>query len=145
MSANSKLTVATHALAWMALNERQGCELTTSDQIANSVKTNPVVIRRLMSEMSKAGLIESRRGAGAGWRLARSPETISLWDIDKALGPEATFAMHRNEPSDSCPIARGIRPALLPVYARVDDAIRRELASTSLAEVLRDTLSVSGA
>jgi hypothetical protein len=52
--------------------------------------------------------------------------------------------LHRNEPSDSCPIARGIRPALTPVYARVDDAVRRQLAATSLAEVLRDTLSVSG-
>jgi Rrf2 family protein len=145
VSANSKLTIAAHALAWMALNERQGAALTTSGQIANSVKTNPVVIRRLMSEMGKAGLIESRRGAGAGWRLAKRPEEISLWDINEALGSEPAIALHRNEPSDSCPIARGIRPALTPVYARVDNAIRRELAGTSLAEVLRDTLSVSGA
>jgi Rrf2 family protein len=144
VSANSKLTIAAHALAWMALNDRQGAKLTTSDQIANSVKTNPVVIRRLMSELGKAGLIESRRGAGAGWRLAKRPEEISLWDINEALGSESTFALHRNEPSDSCPIARGIRPALTPVYARVDDAVRRQLATTSLAEVLRDTLSVSG-
>lgn len=143
MSANSKLTIATHALAWMALNERQGAELTTSDQIANSVKTNPVVIRRLMSDMGRSGLIESRRGAGAGWRLAKRPEEISLGDINEALGPEAAFAMHRNEPSGSCPIARGIRPALTPAYARVDDAVRRELAGTSLAEVLRDTLDAS--
>ena len=145
MSANSRLTIATHALAWMALNERGGAELTTSEQIAGSVKTNPVVIRRLMSEMGKAGLISSRRGANAGWRLAKAPEAISLRDIDDALGAEATFAMHRNEPSAICPVARGIRPALAPVYARVDDAVRRELAATSLADVLRDTLGVDGA
>ncbi|MFI5891121.1 Rrf2 family transcriptional regulator [Actinoplanes sp. NPDC051513] len=145
MSANSKLTIATHALAWMALNERLGGKFATSDQIANSVATNPVVIRRLMSEMAKAGLIETQRGPSAGWRLARTPEDISLWDINEALGPEAAFALHRNEPSASCPIARGIRPALTPIYARVDDAIRRELAGTRLADVLRDTLTVSGA
>jgi Rrf2 family protein len=145
VSANSKLTIATHALAWMALNERDGAELTTSEQIAISVKTNPVVIRRLMSEMGKAGLVRTRRGAHSGWRLAKAPEAISLRDIDEALGPEATFAMHRNEPSANCPIARGIRPALAPVYARVDDAVRRELAATSLADVLRNTLGVNGA
>ena len=145
MGANSRLTIATHALAWMALHERGGAELTTSEQIAGSVKTNPVVIRRLMSEMGKAGLISSRRGAGAGWRLAKAPEAISLRDIDDALGGEAAFAMHRNEPSAICPVARGIRPALAPVYARVDDAVRRELAATSLADVLRDTLGVDGA
>ncbi|MFJ6088425.1 Rrf2 family transcriptional regulator [Streptomyces sp. NPDC092369] len=145
MSANSRLTIATHALAWMALNERGGAQLTTSEQIAGSVKTNPVVIRRLMSEMGKAGLISSRRGANAGWKLAKAPEAISLRDIDDALGAEAAFAMHRNEPSAICPVARGIRPALAPVYARVDDAVRRELAATSLADVLRDTLGVDGA
>ena len=129
----------------MALHERGGAELTTSEQIAGSVKTNPVVIRRLMSEMGKAGLISSRLGANAGWRLAKAPEAISLRDIDDALGAEATFAMHRNEPSAICPVARGIRPALAPVYARVDDAVRRELAATSLADVLREALGADGA
>jgi len=145
VSANSKLTIATHALAWMTLNEHLGGKFATSEQIAKSVATNPVVIRRLMSEMAKSGLIETQRGPGAGWRLARAPEDISLWDINEALGAEAAFALHRNEPSESCPVARGIRPALTPVYARVDDAIRRELAGTRLADVLRDTLTVSGA
>jgi DNA-binding IscR family transcriptional regulator len=87
-------------------------------------------------------LISSRRGAGAGWRLARPVTEISLRDIDDALGADPMFAMHRNEPSAVCPVAVGIRPALKPVYARVDDAVRRELARTSLADVLRDTLTV---
>lgn len=140
MTANSRLTVATHALAWMASHERLGGQWTTSEQIAGSVKTNPVVIRRLMSELGKAGVIESRRGPGAGWRLTRPPERITLAEVDDALGAEPAFAMHRNEPSAICPVAQGIRPALTPVYARVDAAIRRELERTTLAEVLHDTL-----
>ena len=99
----------------------------------------------LFTEAVRAGAISSRRGANAGWQLAKAPEAISLRDIDDALGAEAAFAMHRNEPSAICPVARGIRPALAPVYARVDDAVRRELAATSLADVLRDTLGVDGA
>jgi DNA-binding IscR family transcriptional regulator len=113
VSANSRLTIAVHALTWMALHEREGAGLSTSDQIA----------------------------AGAGWRLARPAGEITLLDIEDALGPEPAFALHRNEPSPACPVARGIRPALSPVYARVDAAVRRELAATSLAGVLRDTLA----
>lgn len=140
MSANSRLTIATHALAWMASNEHLGATSTTSDQIARSVRTNPVVIRRLMSEMVKAGLVVSERGRGSGWRLARPTDRITLREVDEALGSESAFAMHRNEPSPICPIAQGIRPALAPVYARVDDAIRAELERTTLADVLRDTV-----
>ncbi len=140
MGANSRLTIATHALAWMAGNEHMGADWTTSEQMANSVRTNPVVIRRLMAQLEKGGLVESRRGPGAGSRLAHAPAEITLRQIDEALGPDATFAMHRNEPSPICPIAQGIRPALAPVYARVDEAVRRELARTTLADVLHDTL-----
>ena len=140
MSANSRLTIATHALAWMAGHEHTGADWTTSEQIAGSVRTNPVVIRRLMAQLEKGGLVESRRGPGAGSRLARSPDEITLRQIDEALGTNATFAMHRNEPSPICPIAHGIRPALAPVYERVADAVRRELERTTLADVLHDTL-----
>lgn len=143
MSANSRMTIATHALAWMASHERLGGEWTTSEQMAGSVKTNPVVIRRLMGELGDAGIVESRRGPGAGWRLTRRPDRITLAHIAEALGPEPAFAMHRNEPSAICPIAQGIRPALAPVYERVDAAIRRELERTTLADVLSDTLAVS--
>jgi DNA-binding IscR family transcriptional regulator len=138
MSANSRLTVCTHALAWMASHERLGGEWTTSEQLAASVKTNPVVIRRMMSDLVKAGLLRS--GPGAGWRLTRTPERITLGEIASAIGPEPMFAMHRNEPSPICPIAQGIRPALAPIYARVDAAVQRELELTTLAEVLQSTL-----
>ncbi len=38
MAANSRMTVAVHALAWMALAQRQGHAVLTSDQVAASVK-----------------------------------------------------------------------------------------------------------
>jgi Rrf2 family protein len=126
----------------MAGNEQMGADWATSEQIAGSVRTNPVVIRRLMAQLEKAGLVKSRRGPRAGSRLARTPDQITLRQIDDALGSDSMFAMHRNEPSPICPIAQGIRPALAPVYARVDDAVRRELERTSLADVLRDTINV---
>jgi Rrf2 family protein len=142
LAANSRMTIAVHALAWLALAQRQGHAVLTSSQVAASVNTNPVIIRRCLGELRRAGLAEVRHGAGAGWRLARAPEEITLLAVHDAVGPEPPFGLHRAEPNLECPVGRGIRPALSQVYGQVDQAMRRELASVSVSDVLRDTLRV---
>jgi Rrf2 family protein len=142
MSANSRLTIAVHALAWLALARRRGRELLTSDQVAASINTNPVIVRRSLGELRRAGLVEVRHGAGAGWRLARPPEQITLLSVYEAVESTPLFGMHRTEPNQECPVGRGIRPALSQVYDGVELAVRRELAATTIAEVLDRTLAV---
>ncbi|HEY2793933.1 MAG TPA: Rrf2 family transcriptional regulator [Micromonosporaceae bacterium] len=143
MSANSRLTVAVHALAWMALARDRGLEQMTSDQVAASVNTNPVIIRRSLGDLHRAGLVEVRRGAGAGWRLAREPHEITLRDVYDAVEHEPLFAMHHTEPNLECPVGYGIRPVLGELYGGIDATLRAELARTTIADVLRSTLAVS--
>jgi DNA-binding IscR family transcriptional regulator len=142
MAANSRLTIAVHALAWMALARRQGREVLTSDQVAASVNTNPVIIRRCLGDLRRAGLVYVRHGVGAGWSLARAPEEITLLEVHDAVGQEPPFGLHHTEPNLECPVGLGIRPALGQVYGQVEKAMRRELAAVMVADVLRDTLEV---
>ncbi len=142
MAANSRMTIAVHALAWLALAQRQGNDVLTSDQVAASVNTNPVIIRRSLGDLRRAGLVQVRHGAGAGWSLARAPEEITLLDVYDAVGQEQPFGMHRTEPNLECPVGRGIRPTLDQVYGEIAQVMRRELALVSVADVLRKTLQV---
>ena len=142
MAANSRMTVAVHALAWMALAERRGHEVLTSAEVAASVNTNPVIIRRCLGDLRAAGLVRVRHGAGAGWSLARAPEQISLLQVHDAIGQEPPFGLHASEPNLECPVGKGIRPALGRVYGGIEQTMRRELAAVSIADVLRDTLQV---
>ena len=140
MAANSRLTIATHALAWLALAQQRGRGQLTSDQVAASINTNPVIIRRSLGDLRRAGLVSARRGAGAGWSLARRPEDITMLEVYDAVELEPLFAMHHAEPNLECPVGSGIRPALHRVYGGAEQALRRELGGTSIADVLRETL-----
>jgi Rrf2 family protein len=132
---SSKLTVGTHILTIFAL--KRG-EALTSDDIAESVNTNPVVIRRLLGALRAAGIVESKSGAGGGWSLRCSPEKITLLDILNAVEPQdELFALHRNLPNPECPCGQHIQGVLSEVYDRVREGMSRQLASTTIACIAR--------
>jgi len=140
MSANSRLTVATHVLSFMVLWEQRRKKPATSERIADSVKTNPVVIRRLLGSLQAAGLVNSHRGRNAGWTLARRPEAITLLDICNAVEDVPIFALHASPPNRNCPVGRGIQPALRRVYGKLEKQLQEHLARSTLAEVFADTI-----
>lgn len=140
MSANSRMTVAIHILSYLISAQRKRSDPTTSDQIASSVNTNPVVIRRILGLLHAGGLVRSHRGANAGWTLARSADAITLLDVYKAVGEGPVFGLHASTPNQRCPIGRGIRPALRKVYGALEEELARRLAQTTVEQVLDDTL-----
>ncbi len=140
MSANSRMTVAIHILSYLVLAERRRRDPVTSDQIASSVNTNPVVIRRMLGLLQQAGLVRSRRGANAGWTLARTPDAITLLDVYQAVEEEPLFGLHASPPNQKCPIGRNIQPTLRKVYGGLENQLRRQLSQTTVQQVLAQTI-----
>lgn len=141
MAASTRMTVATHALTWMArVCPWPADRVVTSEQIAASVNTNPVVIRRVLGSLRAAGLLESRRGQGAGWRLARDPASITLRDVYLAVEPGPVIALHAAPPNQECPVGRGIPAVLRDVYGRAEESMKAELAAVTVADVARETV-----
>jgi len=100
-----------------------------------------VVIRRLLGDLRRAGLVESRRGGGAGWSLARDLESMTLLDVYEAVEPGPLFAMHRATPDQECVVGYGIQPAMQGIYEGIEETLRRELARVTLEDVVRDVLA----
>jgi DNA-binding IscR family transcriptional regulator len=144
MSANSRLTLAVHTLTWMAQFE-DVYDPATSERIARSVHTNPVILRGLLGLMEKQHLVNVQRGGNAGWKLARKPEEITLLDVYRAVKPQPLFALHHTPPNPRCFIGSGIGPALEHVYANAQSVLDQELARTTIADILRATLAASAA
>lgn len=132
---SSKLSVGIHMLTIFAL--KRG-EALTSEFIACSVNTNPVVIRRLLGSLRSAGLVESRAGVGGGWSLLVEPEQITLLDILRAVEPhDEIFALHRSEPNPDCPCGLHIQGVLTEVYDKVQAGMCRQLDSVTIACIAR--------
>jgi Rrf2 family protein len=128
---SSKLSVGIHILTIFALKPG---EALTSEFIACSVNTNPVVIRRLLGLLREAGIVESRTGVGGGWSLLTDPERITLLDILRAVEPQnEIFALHRSEPNPECPCGLHIQGVLSEVYDKVQKGMTRQLADVSIA------------
>lgn len=138
MQISSRMTIAVHLLTLVALDET-GTPV-TSDRIAGSVGVNPVIIRKTLSQLKKAGLIEVARGRG-GITILRPLHDITLYDVYQAvesLGQsQQLFSFHDN-PNPACPIGNNIHGALDDKLTAAQDALENQLRKTSLAQIVAD-------
>jgi Rrf2 family protein len=114
-----------------------GEEPLKSEQVAESVNTNPVVIRRILKELAEAGLVVSQTGSLGGSRLAHDPGETTLLDIYQALEYGGVFSLHRAPPSRDCPVGVNIETVLGDVLLEVDTAVEKVLQNITIDDVVR--------
>jgi Rrf2 family protein len=134
MSTNSRFAVAVHVLSLMAWS---GEEPLKSEQVAESVNTNPVVIRRMLLELADAGLVVSQTGSLGGSRLANDPSKTTLLDVYRALEYGGVFSLHRQPPSRDCPVGVNIETVLGEVLSEVDSAVEQVLGKITIDDVVQ--------
>lgn len=108
-----------------------------SEQIAHSVGTNASYIRKVATRLSRAGILEGRRGV-SGFSLLKAPEDISLLEVYRAVEQTEdvhVFDVHQN-PSDECIVGRNIRPVLNGMFRQAEQVVESELASATLADCM---------
>ena len=125
--------MAVHILALLAKNQDANLK---SDQIARSVNTNPVVIRRVLGQMSHAGLVISQTGAFGGTRLAKPPENVTLREIYRAVPSGEVFALHGRTPDQDCPVGRSIEAILCNLQKEIDRSVAEKLGEMTLAMIM---------
>ncbi len=140
MTNSSRFTVAVHVLTLLAYEEGRAL---TSDYIAGSVNTNPVVIRRVLGLLSKAGLISTTEGAGGGTVLAKPAKRISLADVLHAVEQGELFAPPPNDPNPLCPVGRCVQTILGEHLERLQGLLERAMKRVCVAELLEEVKSGS--
>lgn len=128
---STRFAVAVHILTLLALKN----EALTSDYIAGSVSTNPVVVRRILGALKQAGLVSAAQGPKGGFTLAAVAREINLRDVFEAVEEREVIAIHSGT-NHRCPVGRTIEDILGGVTERVEKAMLEELAGTNLAKLV---------
>ena len=153
---NSNFLTAIHIMTYLAYPGNAGAPgshvvtfvnyacngLVTSDEISGVLHTNPVIIRRLLAQLKKAGLAISTRGKTGGYQLARPASEISLLDVFLAVEGDRVdfFALAQRDNKPCSPITDSLQQTLHPIFARSLDALKQDLSRYSIAEVLNTSL-----
>lgn len=106
-----------------------------SECLAGSVNTNPVVIRRLLGQLSQGDLVVSQTGANGGTRLSRSPSEINLAEVYRSVSCGEVFALHARSPNQDCPVGRNIESVLCNLQKEIDRSIGEKLSQYTLQNV----------
>ena len=124
--------MAVHVMTALAYLDKK----TSSELLSETVNTNPVVIRRLLGELNRAGLIRAVRGKQGGFMLARDAKGISLLDIYRAVnGDEGLVSLHDNPQNRACAVSCKVRGVLSKHLSKAQGVFEHELGKVILADV----------
>ncbi|WGR95059.1 Rrf2 family transcriptional regulator [Bradyrhizobium sp. ISRA443] len=134
MIRDSRLSSVLHGLLHMI----GAAEPVTSDQLAQAMATNPVVVRRVMAGLREQSLVRSEKGHGGGWTMARDPSDITLADIYRAVGAPTIIAMGHRSEKPGCLVEQAVNDALGDTFREVEGIFLTRLGAVTLDALAKD-------
>lgn len=131
---NQQFTFAVHILTVLAFSPQ---EIIDSRTLATSVNTNPVVVRRLLLALRRAGLIETFAGKHGGARLRRKPHRISLVDIYDAVESRPVILINERKAFRECRVSCKMKSIMSGVAESTEQAVRKHLRGMTVAQLAR--------
>jgi Rrf2 family protein len=132
MAANTRIATAVQILSVMVYRGSG----TTSETIATSLRTNPVVVRRILKSLEAAGLVSLRQGKDGGVALIVPAAEITLSRVFEAVEGDGTIFALRQGGNPRCPVNRRMKDLLAPVFDNVSKSVVASLSETTIADLV---------
>jgi Rrf2 family cysteine metabolism transcriptional repressor len=121
-------------LALVDLTEHKDQGYIPTAVIASRQGVPPQYLEQILLILKRAGYVRSRRGTGGGYRLAKSPDSITIAEVlrllDGALAPVESVSTHFYEPT---PISRN--EPLTSLFREIRDFVADKLESTTFDDL----------
>lgn len=124
---------AEYALRAVVALAQGGVESATTQSVAKLTRVPPGYLPKVLQMLGRAGLVESRRGLGGGFKLAKPASELTVLEVVNAVDPIKRI--------ERCPLDLESHGGMLcPLHKRLDEAIEsveRSFAGTTIADLLR--------
>jgi Rrf2 family protein len=102
-------------------------------EIADKYGVSSHHLAKVLSELARAGVVESVRGVGGGYRFAGNARRLTLMDIIRTFEDLSPAAADRRESGELTPVGM----ALGAVLSEIDEIAKATFSSLTLATMLR--------
>ena len=135
---------ACHAAALMAALPSD--KALSADALARYHEVPAAYMAKQLQALSKAGLVHSSRGARGGYRLAKAPAEISLWDIMAAIeGHKSAFRCMEIRQNGPCPAKKDSCKtpcAIAASFSAAETAFRDSLRGVTLMQIAMGVMNI---
>lgn len=102
-------------------------------EIAEKYKVSSHHLAKVLAELVRAGLVESVRGAGGGYRFAANARRLTLDDVIRCFEDNTPAAGAQRDAGERTPAGR----AIATVLSEIDEIERATFRSITIATMLR--------
>ncbi|MER5372034.1 Rrf2 family transcriptional regulator [Streptomyces sp. NPDC002132] len=123
--------------AVLELAVRQGGDPVKAEAVSDAQGIPHKFLEGILGDLRRGGIVESRRGGGGGYRLAREPGSITVADVIRAVdGPIVSV---RGERPTGLTYTGTAEP-LLPLWIALRANVRKILEGVTVADIAAGAL-----
>ncbi|MCL5985383.1 MAG: Rrf2 family transcriptional regulator [Actinobacteria bacterium] len=141
MRITKKSEYALRALIKIAINHDRGIGVTLIHDIAKQEKIPQKYLERILLDLKNAGILASKRGAGGGYSLGRSPESINLGEVISII-EGSLIPLNYLKTNTDIEFTEETSGGLQSIMLDVGDAISNILENISLRDMTKKTLDL---
>lgn len=133
MQASSKYTKAIQICLY--LNFYKG-ERISSSRLAESLSTNPVVVRRLIKDLRDNDVVKSIAGTQGGFILNKEATSITLWDIYLIMREDDFFQRPKVNPE--CKISSNLKLLVHDTFTAAEHSMESTLSAKTIEDLTKE-------
>ncbi|MFC4777906.1 RrF2 family transcriptional regulator [Paenibacillus sp. GCM10023252] len=131
---NSEFTIAVHSLVYLAYVPDR---MATSEMIADNVGTHSARVRKVMSLLRRSGYVDTREGAGGGYRLTIDPDVVTLGDIYRVMAQGSLMpSWCSGNPEMDCVVGSNMKQVMDGIFCRAEKQLEDHFSAITIQDVL---------